>query len=308
MASADCPWRLWWRRRAPGGDDDAAPTLAASGALAASSAAAGACGGAALAARAGGTATHPFVQDRCASGGDSRSRSRAAAVGGSSGSSTRSSSNAGHGGIAAAAAGAADDSDDAWSSADEDDDARRDDPTCLRGGDATPPRTLVQTFSAAALSRPFRASGAAYGTAIVYVAVFAAVAHAYAVPLTLSTFADPDIGLPIFPGAGDTVVTVLPPAVPAVHVAVPAAGCDAIVAAAGALSAHVWAVPPARPSDEQFRTLALLWAVVAHALLREELYGLSFYCTIATGGEVESDDTTDVAGLLLGIVLALGGL
>ncbi|KAK1861856.1 hypothetical protein I4F81_004435 [Pyropia yezoensis] len=62
-----------------------------------------------------------------------------------------------------------------------------DDQTCLRGGDAAAPRTLIETLSSAALRRLLRVSGAAYAVAILYTAVLVAVGHAHAVEVGLPT-------------------------------------------------------------------------------------------------------------------------
>lgn len=197
--------------------------------------------------------------------------------------------------------GAADDEDedeDGWSSADEDSELLRDDQTCLRGGDTAAPRTLIETLNSAALRRVLRYSGIAYSVAIVYAVVLIVLGHVYAAKVPLSQ---------IFPGNDGLVMEleVLPPALMVVHMVIGVVLGVAIVCAAVALSAHVWAVPRARRADEQVWTIVLLWSAAIYAVPVTEYEALSLFRLFASPNNVEESGE---ASKLLFVFLSMGSV
>lgn len=196
---------------------------------------------------------------------------------------------------------AADDEDedeDGWSSADEDSELLRDDQTCLRGGDTAAPRTLIETLNSAALRRVLRYSGIAYSVAIVYAVVLIVLGHVYAAKVPLSQ---------IFPGNDGLVMEleVLPPALMVVHMVIGVVLGVAIVCAAVALSAHVWAVPRARRADEQVWTIVLLWSAAIYAVPVTEYEALSLFRLFASPNNVEESGE---ASKLLFVFLSMGSV
>lgn len=195
-----------------------------------------------------------------------------------------------------------DDDEDAWSSADEDKGLQPDDQTCLRGGDAAAPRTLIETLSSAALRRLLRVSGAAYAVAILYTAVLVAVGHAHAV----------EVGLPTEVFGTEEVVRVdvelLPPALMVVHVAIASVLFFVIVVAAVALTAHVWSVPRARRADEQVWTIVLLWAAAIYAVPITEYEALLLFRLFLSDNEDPDDGAASDASEVLLFFLALGAV
>ncbi|KAK1863609.1 hypothetical protein I4F81_006163 [Pyropia yezoensis] len=173
--------------------------------------------------------------------------------------------------------------------------------TRLRGGDSAAPRTLLETLSSAALARLLKVATVAYAAAVIYTVVLIIVSHIYSVTW------------PAFFTSGTVTVTLFPGAVVVFHVALGATACAATVAAAVALSYHVWAVPAARRADEQTWTLVLLWAAAIHAVPFAEVEGMSFFRDFATfekGGTVEDsgNDSSATDNPVLQAIISMGGL